>query len=359
MRIDFILSNFGGDGAQRVVCSLANYFAEKGNIVRIITYRDGDKYRLNENVERIRLHKKLPLFDTNLTRAAVHLFRFYWKKKNRPDVISSHINTMGLVSIPISLLYNIKLVVSEHNNYLAAKMSAKQWFLWNVLYKFPQAVTILTRFDKTYFEKKNKNVRIMPNPLSFEPKRNVAVRDNKTIVAAGNLDRYHHKGFDNLIEIAAKVVQKHSDWKFMIIGSGDQGLAFLKQKAESLGVSNSMIFAGYRSDVQDIMQTSEIFMLSSRFEGLPMVLLEAASQGIACISYDCISGPSEIIEDGVSGILVEDQNKDEMVQQTLALIADENLRKKLGTNAVNYVEKFSCDKIGLKWQQLFDEILKT
>ncbi len=358
MRIDFIISNFGGDGAQRVVCSLANYFSEKGNNVRVITYRDGDKYRLNENVERIRLHKKLFLFDTNLTRAAVHFFRFYWKKKNRPDIISSHINTMGLVTIPISLLYGVKLVVSEHNNHLASKMSPKKWFLWHVLYKFPNAITILTGFDKPYFERKNKNVVIMPNPLSFEPKPNLTVRDNKTIVVAGNLDRYHHKGFDNLIEIAAKVVEKHNDWKFMIVGAGEQGLSFLKEKAMKFGISNNIIFAGYRSDIQNILQTSEIFMLSSRFEGLPMVLLEAASQGIACISYDCISGPSEIIEDGITGILVEDQNKEEMVKKTIELIEDEDLRKRLGTNAVKYVGKFSLDKIGYKWQQLFEEILK-
>ena len=77
MKIDFLISNFGGDGAQRVVCSLANYFAEKGNTVRVITYREGDKYTLNKNVERIRLHKKLSFLDSNLTRAFVHLLRFY------------------------------------------------------------------------------------------------------------------------------------------------------------------------------------------------------------------------------------------------------------------------------------------
>ena len=198
----------------------------------------------------------------------------------------------------------------------------------------------------------------MPNPVSFETKSNTAARSNKTIVAAGNLDRYHHKGFDNLIEIVAKVVKKHSDWKFMIIGEGDQGLSFLKNKAKKLGVCDDIIFAGYRSDIQNILQTSEIFMLCSRFEGLPMVLIEAASQGIACIAYDCISGPSEIIEDGITGILVEDQNKDEMAKRTMELIEDETLRKKLGANAVQHIEKFSLEKIGLKWQSLFDELIK-
>mgnify|MGYP000141476330 CR=1 FL=1 len=87
-------------------------------------------------------------------------------------------------------------------------------------------------------------------PTSFAPTKNEGERNDKTIVVAGNLDRFHHKGFDNLIEIAVKVVEKHSDWKFMIIGSGDKGLTFLQEKAEKLGVSNNIIFAGYRSDIQ-------------------------------------------------------------------------------------------------------------
>ncbi|SIS37071.1 Glycosyltransferase involved in cell wall bisynthesis [Zobellia uliginosa] len=357
MRIDFVISNLGSDGAQRVVATLANYFSEKGHKIRIITFREGDRYQLNPSVERVRLHDTLMIFDSNLVRAAWHLSDFYRKKSNRPDIISSHIHTMGLVTIPISRLYGIKLVVSEHNNFQATKVSLKKRILWDFLYRFPDTVTILTSFDKAFFEKRNKNVIVMPNPLSFEPSLGLEDRSDKTIVVAGNLDRFHHKGFDNLMYIVAGVVKKHADWQFKIVGDGAKGLSILRAKAEELGVAEAIEFAGYRSDIKEILQTSEIFMLCSRYEGLPMVLMEAASQGIACIAYDCISGPSEIIQDGRSGLLVNNQDVDDMVRKTNILIENRTLRKELGQNATKDVEKFSIDKIGQKWQDIFNRLV--
>ncbi|WP_149277683.1 glycosyltransferase family 4 protein [Pareuzebyella sediminis] len=358
MKIDFIISNLGGDGAQRVVCSLANYFANNNNKIRIITYREGDKYQLNEKIQRVRLHKKLFLFDNNLVRLMWHLFHFYWNKKNRPDIISSHLDSIGLVTIPISILFGIKIIVSEHNNHLAEKMTISKWILWNILYRFPNAVTILTKFDFNYFSSKNKKVVVMPNPLSFKPNLKSNLRNNRKIIVAGNLNRYYQKGFDNLMEIIHGIIDKLGDWKFMIVGEGDEGLAYLKQKGKKLNILDKVIFAGYRSDIKQILQTSEIFLLCSRYEGLPMVLMEAASQGIACISYDCVSGPSEIIKNGKSGILVENQNKDEMARSIIALIDDEMLRIKLGRNAAYQSKIFSLNKIGAKWQLLFNEVLE-
>ena len=195
MKIDFVISNLKGDGAQRVVCTLANYLSENGYTIRIITFRDGDYYKLNESIERVRLHQKLKIFDSNLIRAGYHLLNFYRKKENRPDIVSSHLKNMGWATIPVSLIYRLKLTVSEHNNHSEKKMTAKVWFVWNVLYRFPDAVTILTKHDKAYFEKRNDNVVLMPYPLPFDLNLSLADRNDKTVIAVGNLDRYHHKGF--------------------------------------------------------------------------------------------------------------------------------------------------------------------
>ena len=143
----------------------------------------------------------------------------------------------------------------------------------------------------------------------------------------------------------------------MIIGEGSDGLSFLKAKVERLGIVDHVVFAGYRKDIRELLQISEIFILTSRYEGLPMVLMEAASQGIACIAYDCISGPSDIIEDKVSGVLVADQDKDEMTRKVISLIENPEQRKELGKNAVLASENFSLEKIGTLWQELFQKIL--
>lgn len=359
MKIDFIIGSLRSGGAERVVSTLANHFAEKGYQVRIITFKEGDRYSLNKNIERLRFHNNLPIFNYALARAFVYLIKFYFFKKNRPDIISSHINLMGLVTIPISKLFGIKIIVSEHNNHVASSKIKMTSLLWKYLYPLADAVTILTSYDYPFFSSKNKKVIVLPNPSSFKPYNGQDGSRENSILAIGDLDKYHHKGFDNLIEIAHGVIKERDDWKFVIVGEGDNGLEFLKNKIKEQGLENNIIFTGFRSDVQDIMHKSSIFMLSSRFEGLPMVLIEAASQGMACIAYDCVSGPSEIIDHNINGLLINDQNKEEMVKNTIMLIDNEVMRTTFSSNAPKSVDKFSIEKIGKKWEDLFFSLINN
>ena len=168
----------------------------------------------------------------------------------------------------------------------------------------------------------------------------------------GNLDRYEHKGFDNLLDIVHDVFKTHPNWKLKMIGSGENGLSYLKEKARRLELEDKIEFLGFRKDVKEIMAKSDIYILASRYEGLPMVLIEAMSQGMACIAYDCVSGPSDIIEDGENGILVSNQNKEEMIQKLGELINDEEKRELFRVNALQSIGKFSIDNIGKKWETL-------
>jgi glycosyltransferase involved in cell wall biosynthesis len=115
---------------------------------------------------------------------------------------------------------------------------------------------------------------------------------------------------------------------------------------------------GFRNDVRDIMRMSEIFILPSRFEGLPMVLLEAMSQGMACIAYDCKTGPSDIINpEYENGILIQDQNIELMQKGLQSLILNETARRELGVKAMKSLDHFTIENIIIKWQKVFDEIL--
>jgi len=344
-------------GAQRVISILANYLVNKGYTVRIITFRGIDHYKLDKKIERVRLHRQ-PLFQSVIFNGFFNLMSFYRKKNNRPDIMSSHVDLLGLVTIPNSLLYNIKIVVSEHNNHLAYN-NLKQKFIWNYLYPKVDVVTILTKFDREHFLKRNKNTIVVPNPSPFQIAESTGLNKNGKfeIVAIGSLDRYIHKGFDNLLIIAQKVFEKNSNWNLKIIGEGAAGLEFLKNKAEELKISNKVEFTGYRNDIKEILANTQIFILSSRFEGLPMVLLEAMSQGVACISYDCISGPSDIITHNHDGILVEDQNIDAMVSQLDELLNNDSLRQKLRKNAPKALDKFSIENVGRQWEAIFQNML--
>lgn len=340
-------------GAQRVISLIANYLDDKGHQIRVISFTGGDQYPMNETIERIRLHKQ-PLIKSVIFSGFFSLLSFYKKKENRPDIMNSHIDLLGYMTIPVAKIYGIKIIVSEHNNYLS-RYTYQEKFLWSFLYPMANAVTILTRFDLDYFSKKNKKVVVMPNPCSFEIADNLPSKRKKEIVAIGQLNRYHHKGFDNLIKIAKLVGNQKPGWKFIIIGAGDHGREFLERMVDETGTTN-IEFSGYRTDIKDILNKAEIFILPSRFEGLPMTLLEACSQGAACIAYDCVSGPSDILTNEENGLLIEDQNIEAMVKGLLRLIDDNTFREKLQKNAPLALEKFSMTNVGNKWENLLKEV---
>lgn len=356
IKIDFVIGRLKAGGAERVVAVLANYFADKGHKVRIITFMDGDDYQLNPAIERVRFHKKF-IINYAIFRGFFNLIYFYFRRSRRPDVISSHIDLIGYTTIPVSKLYGIKLSVSEHFNHQNQKKTLPKLFLWYVLYRLPNAVTVLTKFDMPFFSKKTKRVLVMENPCSFEPLEDLTLTREKSILAIGNLDRYIHKGFDNLLIIAAEVFKSNPDWKLRIIGGGDDGFQILKNLIRKYGIENQVELMGFRTDIKQLMAGSEIFILSSRHEGLPLVLIEAMSQRMACISYNCISGPSDIITNDVNGILVPDQDIDVMILKLKQLMNDKILRERLRNNSTLDLQKFSIENVGSKWEALFADFL--
>lgn len=359
MKIDFLINKMSGGGAERVVSIIANYLVSKNYDVRIITFQGSDKYELDPSVRRIKLHNYL-LFRSVTINGFFSLLKFYRTKKNRPDIISSHINLLGYSTILIAKIFKIPIVVSEHMNHVHNRTFAKN-VLWNLLYPFVDGITVLTNFDYAFFAKRNSNVTVMPNPCPFdipETLPNKLVR-RKEILAVGSLDRYNHKGFDNLILIASNVLKRNEGWKLRIVGDGENGLTILKTEAKKHGIDDKIVFDGFRNDIQEIMATSEIFILCSRYEGLPMVLIEAMSQGMCCISYNCVSGPSDIITNDFNGLLIENQNMELMSLKLNQLINDENYRNDLRINGPKSVKKFSTEIIGKKWEDLIRKVSKN
>ena len=356
MRIDFVIGGLRAGGAERVVSVLANYFAAKNHVVRVITFNDPDDYELHPAISRIKFHKK-GLIRYSILRGFFSFLFLYYEKGNRPDVICSHIDLMGYATIIPSRLYGIKLTVSEHFNHHNQKITLAKRFLWNCLYRYPDAVTVLTKFDLPFFQNKSKNVVVMPNPCSFKPIDDLHIEREKVILAVGDLNRYNHKGFDNLIDIMTSIFKNNSEWHLKIVGDGTEGKKILENQIKKNGIEDRVTFTGFRKDVHELMKKSEIFILTSRHEGLPMVLIEAMSQGMVCISYDCISGPSEIITNDIDGILVKDQDKNDMIIKLGDLVNNHQLRERIRSNTPQSLEKFSLETVGNKWETLFNSFL--
>lgn len=354
MKIDFISSSLGGGGAERVMVLLANFFVTQGHDVNIITLNEGDDYHFSERVNRTRLH--FGGIRNHTLRGGYNLISYYRNKKNRPDIAISFLSRTNFISIIACKLFSIKIIASEHFNHLGPGDKIRT-FTWNYLYKKADAITVLTNFDRSFFERKGARVFVMPNPCTFTPIKENTLTRGKVILAIGSLDRYHDKGFDNLIKLISPVLKQHPDWMLKIVGKGEIGRAFLEELAIENGVEQQIIFTGFRKDVNDLMKGSEVFILSSRSEGLPMVLLEAMSQGMACIAYDCITGPSEMIINNQNGLLISDQDMHAMQTALVDLIEDEGLRRKLGQGALNTLNRYSLENVYNLWNNVFQQVM--
>ncbi|XLS30779.1 glycosyltransferase family 4 protein [Flavobacteriaceae bacterium M23B6Z8] len=355
MKIDFVINSLVGGGAERVMVLLANYFSSVGHDISIITFNEPDDFQLDENVKRIKLHHGQ--IKNHTIRSISNLAKYYSKKRNRPDVMIPFMTHGNFIGIIVGRLFGIKTVSSEHNNHLK-KTDRIGAFTKKYLYKFTNVLTVLTAYDVPFYEKHGATVEIMPNPCTFKALDHRGENREKVIIAVGDLNRYHHKGFDNLIPLAAPVLKKHPQWRLKIIGAGNEGLTLLQGLTAKHGIADQVIFTGFSNKVVDIMKVSEIFILPSRFEGLPMVLLEAMSQGLACLAYDCVTGPSDIIEDKVSGLLAENQNREVMAQLLEELIENDELRNNLGSKAIKSLDRFRIEVIYEKYMHIFTNLLK-
>lgn len=358
MKIHFIISSLRGGGAERVMALIATNLSKRvGYDVLVITLNKGEGYSLDKNVKRLSLsHGKMP---NHTIRSFINLASFYKNKNNRPDIIISFITLTNLITIPIAKLFGIKIIAEEHNSHLRYMKNRKLLsdFTKKTLYKKADLLTVLTSFDINYYKKFGVNVMVMPNPCSFNPIQNAILPREKVILAIGSLDRFHHKGFDNLISLINPVLKSNPDWTLKIVGGGDKGLEFLSKIVKKNELVDQIIFTGFINNVSELMQKSAIFILPSRFEGLPMVLLEAMSQGMACIAYDCKTGPSDIISNEINGLLIEDQNKEEMSNQLARLMENINLRDFLAKNAIKSLERYDINNVVDMYEKAFEEIL--
>ena len=217
------------------------------------------------------------------------------------------------------------------------------------------AVIVLTRRDnETYTRALGDTVRLeqIPNAtpaLDADPPS----LDRPVVVAAGRLTS--QKGFDLLIPAFARVVERHPEWTLRICGDGPQRGRLARLIIEQ-GLSNNVLLMGPvdRLDLQ--MSQASMYVLSSRFEGLPMVMIEAMSLGLPVVSFDCPTGPREVIQNGRSGVLVPDGDVDALAQAMLAVIEDPAHRSALGAGAAARAQDFALASIGPRWEALIDEL---
>lgn len=362
-KVLFFIASLAGGGAERVLATLANAFAHQGKQVSIVTYSPMESaYDLSPDIQRlIVLDEKAP----KTTRSILSKIHWRWWKFRKirtitktvsPDVVISFVTPTNNDVLFSLLGLRIPVVVCEHTNVLRS-YSKKTTFYRKLMYPFANVITVLTRHDYRLWHKKYHQTIYMPNPTSTTMNADIRPMSEreKIVLAVGTVISWKIKGFDNLLRAWGQLCHTYPEWKLCIAGIGDVPSMSYLQKIIDENKCINVNFLGFRSDIHDLMNSSSIFCLSSRVEGLPMVLIEAMCCGCCCVAYDCITGPREIIKKNC-GLLVEDQNIEDLVEKLSVAMSDDRLRSHYSENACTSINSFSLEHVLNRWNILFSKI---
>lgn len=198
-----------------------------------------------------------------------------------------------------------------------------------------------------------REVRVINNAVQIYPKEPNPL-SAKSAIFVGRAE--YEKGPDNLIEVWRLVAQKHPDWTVRMFTTGSM-LDALKTKVKEYGIEKQVLFMPATKDMEHEYMTSSMCLMTSRFEGFPVVLQEAMGCGLPCLSFNCPSGPRHIISDQEDGFLIENGNIEAMAQKVCELIENDALRMALGKKAKENIARYSEETIMGQWKDLFEELL--
>ena len=345
MRITCLIGTLGGGGAERVMTYLAGGLAARGHQVTLLTLDNSvpDFYTVPENVIRVRV--QLPTFKKagfwggfarlwKLTRAV---------QKTKPDVL---ISFMTISVVASCWLLRVPIIYADHLDIRYLAYSRKWKILRNWLLRKAFAVTVLSKRDRKFVALYHPGWRpvviynpALPAHAESLPRPEFMQPGKQYVIAVGRLVK--QKGFDRLLQAWRRVCHQFPAWRLAIIGAGPDENE-LKALAETLDVQHDVDFVAPVKNLPAVYQHAQIYAMSSRAEGFPMVLLEAMAAGLPAVSFNC-TGPDVIIREGVDGFLVKQNYTDVLAQKLAELMSNEPLRVEMGKHARSVVERFSLE----------------
>lgn len=364
MKLLYITNQISGPGGlERVLSVKASHFSKvMDHEVHILTLND------SQETPFFNFHSSIFRHNLDLKKSAIPYTLGYLRgiKKTiadiKPDIVLVCDDGLKGMVLPRLISKRVPMVYERHvsrnisikgdNPTLATKFKTK------LLFKLMEwggskydAFVVLTHGNLR--EWNLKNLKVIPNPLSFVPTKDTLER-NKTVIAVGK--HSFQKGYDLLIDVWRRVSPKFPEWKLEIYGTKHSNFS-IEPLISKYNLESSVHLYNPTQDIEKKFKKASIHVLSSRFEGFGMVITEAMACGIPSIAFDCPHGPSDIITDNFDGILVDNGNIVAMAMALEKLMGNETRRKEMGINAKESINRYRIDNIAKQWDGLFNSLV--
>lgn len=358
-------------GMERVLANKANYWVAHGHEVTIVTTDQCGEppfFPLDNRVKCIDL--AINYEENNGKGIWNKLFHYPFKqyrhrkllaevlKKEAPDC------TVSMFCNDASFLYKIK---AGGDKFLEVHFSRfkrlqygrrgiwrladtyRSWLDMRCIRHYKKFV-VLTEEDSVLWGKPA-NIAVIPNASGFQTD-NVSSLNSKNVLAVGRLT--HQKGFERLIEAWALIQYKYPEWRLTIVGDGEDRDK-LQQQIVGLGIEGSVNLQPPTQDIESLYMNASFVAMSSRYEGLPMILIEAQCFGLPIVSFDCQCGPKDIVNDGIDGLLVPEGDVEGLAESMSRLMSDDELLKQMGKAAKVSSQRFEEQVIMEHWERILKE----
>lgn len=368
-RLTLVIHALHGGGAERAVAMTANLWADAGHDVTVITLDStaSDVFPLQAGIARVGLDVMRP--SATPLQAVLNNFQRIHKLRHAiyassPDVVISFTDKTNVLTLLACKRLRIPVIATERTDPRHHAIGR----IWSMLRRryYPRAAALVVQTqavaDVMRPMLQHRPVVVIPNAV--EPPRETppALGKNNDDIASADVEASQQriigigrlspeKGFASLIVAFANIAEKHSQWKLTIYGEGPQR-PDLQELILSLGLQNHVTLPGWVPNVVAELNQSQVFVLPSAYEGFPNALLEAMACGLACISYDCESGPREIIRHEVDGFLVPAGDVTALSQALDQLLSNEALCRQLGERAREVVQRFGVQEYLRRWEEV-------
>lgn len=359
MKILYINHALHCGGTDNVMLTLATEMANRGHEVYFLTFRptEEDFFDVPSNISRIDLNFTLSDDVKGVGYVKYNVFKYFFRLRNilknlSPDYIVSAWSSTNIFVMLATMFTGFKVVITEHIHFDAPP---KFWkVLRAIVYRYCYKLAVLTQRDKKKFLSivdENK-IEVISNPLTIKnagcsiPK---IFNDEKiNFISVGRFTE--QKGFDLLIRAFVLVVDELPNARLTLVGDGEL-FADMQSLAIKLGIENSIYFAGRSSNVAEYYSTHDVYIMSSRFEGFGLVLTEAMSFGLPVISFDCPTGPREIIGKSEYGVLVSEGCYQSLANAMISLGSNRDLFYFYSKKSLRRYKDYSVGGISDIWER--------